>query len=114
MMNETLEYSSRRAAVGRPTPDAAWGLLSHSITGYDWHGGYYAAPATGGRRRVGLLRWLRNRRAAHEVAQLSARERRDVRLPEPARRPPGRDHFWERVASWAGSRTPGNPCPEGC
>ena len=114
MMNEFLQRDVQPGRSGRPTPDAAWGLLSESLTGYDWHGGFYAAPshraAAQGSIGRGLGAWLRARRAAREVATLGPRERSDARLPLAPRQPAVHDTLWERAAAWAASRAPGGPC----
>lgn len=112
MVNKILQQSRHRPMFGRPAPDAAWRLLGHGMTGYDWHGGYYAAPrwtpAPAERRRA--------RRDARELEYLGAHVRRDAGLPEqPARPRVSQDTLWQRVASWAQSRVPGDPCPDrGC
>jgi len=114
MMNEILQSDSDLRTTGRPTPDAAWGLLSESLTGFDWHGGYYAPPRTPvlGSRVAGrgLRGWLRARRAANEIDGMSARERQDARLPVQPRRLVAREPLWERVAAWAAVRNPARPC----
>lgn len=114
-MNEILRTDGGVPTTGRPTPSAAWRLLSESFTGFDWHGGFYAAPGKAAPRpaprRTGLKRWVAARRAARELAQLTSRERADARLPRvSSQRPvPGREALHERVAAWAFSRTPGDP-----
>lgn len=112
MMNEFLyQNEPARSRAGRPDAGPAWGLLSQNLTGYDWHGGFYAAPVAARRGPRATGGW--SRRATRELAKLSARERRDARLPEPRRRPVARDALWQRVATWAMARVPGDPCPDG-
>lgn len=88
------------SATGRPATAPAWGLLTESMTGYDWHGGFYAAPqASAPTRRTG-------RREAAELKHLSARDRRDAGLPvnPPQRR---RLSLGDRMAAWGYTLVPG-------
>lgn len=114
MMSELLVTDPRNTTTGRPTPTAGWSLLSQGLTGYDWHGGFYAAPQVHRpAARRSLVTRLRERRAARELRGLTARERVDARLPQPTSAPRQRETLWERAAAWASARTPGGPCPDG-
>jgi hypothetical protein len=114
MMSELFVTNSGDTPTGRPTPTAGWSLLSQGLTGYDWHGGFYAAPAAPRPApRRSLVARLRERRAARELRGLTARERADARLPQATGAPRQRETLWERAAAWASARTPGGPCPDG-
>jgi len=123
ILNENLARNQHDWAAGRPTPDAAWTLLGHAFTGYDWHGGLHAHPVDDGQRaprRVAgfgpgtVVRRIAARwRSSRELRRLGSAVRADAGLVEVTRtmrRPERADVFWQQVASWAHGRVPGDPC----